>query len=342
MPNPPVLWDIESDPLLAGTKLIAEAWDAAGLYQVGSFAGDAWKEWNGRFRDDVRSFFRGDQGMVGRLADRLVGSPEIYGHEGREAEQSVNFVTCHDGFTLNDLVSYNGKRNAANGEDNRDGADDNRSWNCGVDGPTDDPSIERLRNRQVKNFLTVTLLSLGLPMITMGDEVRRTQRGNNNAYCQDNETSWFDWTLCERHADVHRFVTLLNARRVLRDVEHERQRVSLTELIARATKAWHGVRVDQPDWSEHSHSLAFAVDLGRTEPSMYLVLNAYWEPLEFELPPVGEGAAAWRRWIDTALESPEDIVPWQTAPPVPGRTYRAAARSVVVLFAEAPAADGAS
>ena len=165
----------------AGTKLIAEAWDAAGLYQVGSFIGDSWKEWNGRFRDDVRDFFRGAPGSVARIADRLVGSPEIYGHEEREAEQSVNFVTCHDGFTLNDLVSYERKHNEANGEDNRDGANDNRSWNCGVEGPTDDPEIERLRNRQVKNFLTVTLLSLGMPMILMGDEgaaqpVRQQQR----------------------------------------------------------------------------------------------------------------------------------------------------------------------
>ncbi len=220
LPNPPVLWDIESDPVLAGTKLLAEAWDAAGLYQVGSFVGDAWKEWNGRFRDDVRDFFRGEPGSVRRIADRIVGSPEIYGHKGREVEQSINFVTCHDGFTLNDLVSYNDKHNEANGEDNRDGDNDNRSWNCGVEGQTDDPVIERLRNRQVKNFLTVTLLSLGVPMITMGDEVRRTQRGNNNAYCQDNELSWFDWTLLERHADVHRFVSLLCTRRVLRTIEH--------------------------------------------------------------------------------------------------------------------------
>ena len=155
------MWDIESDPALAGTKLIAEAWDAAGLYQVGSFIGDSWKEWNGRFRDDVRSFFRGEEGSLARFADRMVGSPEIYGHKQREPEQSVNFVTCHDGFTLNDLVSYNAKHNEANGEDNRDGADDNRSWNCGVEGPTDDPGVEKLRNRQVKNFLTVTLLSIG-------------------------------------------------------------------------------------------------------------------------------------------------------------------------------------
>ena len=256
-----MLWDIESDPALAGTKLIAEAWDAAGLYQVGSFVGDAWKEWNGRFRDDVRGFFRGEPGSVGRVADRLLGSPEIYGHKEREAEQSINFVTCHDGFTLNDLVSYNEKHNEANGEDNRDGANDNRSWNCGVEGPTDDPAIEKLRNRQVKNFLTVTLLSLGVPMILMGDEVRRTQRGNNNAYCQDNETSWFDWTLLEKHADVHRFVSLLNARRLLRDVEHERQRVSLSQLLREANKAWHGVKLGQPDWGDQSHSLAFTAEL---------------------------------------------------------------------------------
>src|SRR5258708_6713951 len=161
MPNPPVLSDIESDPLLAGTKLIAEAWAAAGLYQVGSFVGDAWREWNGRFRDDVRNFFRGEHGSLRRMADRLVGSPEIYGHKEREAEQSINFVTCHDGFTLNDLVSYDRKHNDANGEENRDGSNDNRSWNCGVEGPSDAPAIEKVRNQQVKNFLALTILSLG-------------------------------------------------------------------------------------------------------------------------------------------------------------------------------------
>src|SRR5271170_5658418 len=231
LPNPPVLWDIESEPALAGTKLLAEAWDAAGLYQVGRFVGDAWKEWNGRFRDDVRNFFRGEPGSLRRVADRIVGSPEIYGHKQREAEQSINFVTCHDGFTLNDLVSYNQKHNEANGEDNRDGANDNGSWNCGVEGASDDPAVEKLRNRQVKNFLTVTMMSLGVPMILMGDEVRHTQGGNNNAYCQDNEISWLDWTRVARHADVLRFVKLLIERRLLRDMQHERQRVSLTRLL---------------------------------------------------------------------------------------------------------------
>ena len=177
LPNPPVLWDIESDPLLAGTKLIAEAWDAAGLYQVGSFVGDTWQEWNGRFRDDVRRFLKGDNGTVSAVATRLLGSPDIYGHEEREAEQSINFVTCHDGFTLNDLVSYNDKHNEANGENNRDGSNDNLSWNCGVEGPTDDPAIEALRNRQVKNFFALELLAAGTPMLLMGDEVRRTQQG---------------------------------------------------------------------------------------------------------------------------------------------------------------------
>ena len=234
---------------------------------MGSFIGDSWKEWNGRFRDDARSFFRGEDGSLARFADRMVGSPEMYGHKEREPEQSVNFVTCHDGFTLNDLVSYNQKHNEANGEENRDGADDNRSWNCGVEGPTDDPEVEKLRNRQVKNFLAVTLLSVGLPMILMGDEVRRTQRGNNNAYCHDNETNWFDWTLVAKHADVHRFVTLLNARRILRDVEHERQRISLAQLIRQANKSWHGVKLGQPDWSQQSHSIAFTRNCGKNESS---------------------------------------------------------------------------
>lgn len=330
MSNPPVLWDIESDSALAGTKIIAEAWDAAGLYQVGSFVGDSWKEWNGRFRDDVRDFFRGAEGSVTRMADRFLGSPEIYGHKGREAEQSVNFVTCHDGFTLNDLVSYDRKHNDLNGEANRDGSDDNRSWNCGVDGPSDDPDVENLRNRQVKNFLTVTLLSLGVPMIVMGDEMRRTQHGNNNAYCQDNETSWLDWSLLDKYADIHRFVRVLIARRLRRDVEGELQRLSLNQLLAKSNHAWHGVKLGQPDWSSYSHSLALGADIPGHELRLHLILNAYWEPLDFELPTPMNGEL-WRRWIDTALDPPREIVAWQTAPAVSGNSYHAAPRSVVVL-----------
>ncbi len=328
--NPPILWDIESDPVLAGTKLLAEAWDAAGLYQVGNFAGDAWREWNGRFRDDVRDFFRGEPGAVRRVADRLVGSPEVYGHKNREAEQSVNFVTCHDGFTLNDLVSYNGKHNEANGENNRDGSDDNRSWNCGVEGPTEDPAIERLRNRQVKNHLAITVMSLGIPMILMGDEVRRTQRGNNNAYCQDNELTWFDWTLLERHDDVQRFVGLLCARRRLRNVDPERRRISVEALLGNATKAWHGVKLDQPDWGDHSQSVALSAVLANEGLRLHFILNAHHSPLEFELPKLG--VSQWRRWIDTSLEAPHDIFPWDESPEIAETPYPVADHSFVMLF----------
>lgn len=336
LPHPPVLWDIESDPLLAGTKLIAEAWDAAGLYQVGNFIGDSWREWNGRFRDDARDFFRGAEGSLKRFADRMIGSPGLYGHKEREPEQSINFVTCHDGFTLNDLVSYDEKHNESNGEENRDGVNDNRSWNCGAEGPTDDPAIERLRNRQVKNLLTVTLLSLGVPMILMGDEVRRTQRGNNNAYCQDNETSWFDWKLVEKHPDVLRFVKMLTMRRLRRDTKHERERITLNCLIAEANKSWHGMHLNQPDWGDSSRSVALTVELRQESLVLHLILNAYWEPLDFELPPVGQDrAASWRRWIDTALVAPDDIVPWDEGPAVSGPTYRVEARSVVALLVRA-------
>ncbi|MBZ5653437.1 MAG: glycogen debranching protein GlgX, partial [Acidobacteriia bacterium] len=330
MANPPVLWDIESDPALAGIKMIAEAWDAGGLYQVGSFVGDSWKEWNDRFRDDVRDFFRGSNDSVCRMADRLIGSPGIYGQREREAEQSVNFVSCHDGFTLNDVVTYDHKYNEENGEENRDGRDDNRSWNCSFEGPTDDPEVETLRNRQVKNFCTATMLSGGVPMFLMGDEVRRSQRGNNNAYCQDNVTSWFDWKLLSKHADVHRFVKLLIQRRVMRDVEHERRRVSLSQVLREAKYVWHGVKLNQPDWSPASHSLAITVELKNEGLSLHVILNAYWEPLNFELPMV---TSNWRRWIDTALESPRDICEWSKALPVPDRTYRVGPRSVVVLIA---------
>jgi glycogen operon protein len=329
--NPPVLWDIESDPQLAGTKLIAEAWDAAGLYQVGGFVGDAWQEWNGRFRDDVRRFLKGDDRSTSAIASRLLGSHDLFGHEEREAEQSINFVTCHDGFTLNDLVSYNGKHNEANGEHNRDGMSDNVSWNCGAEGPTGDAAIEALRNRQVKNFLAVEFLSIGTPMLLMGDEVRRTQRGNNNAYCQDNETSWFDWSLVERHADTLRFVRMLIALRQRRDVVGAGE-LSLTELLKRAQIDWHGVVLDRPDWSDHSHALAFTLRSLRERFLLHVMLNAYWEPLSFELPPVPAGSSdQWRRCIDTALVCPDDIQHWDTAPALAASRYLVHARSVALL-----------
>ncbi len=335
--NPPVLWDIESDPVLAGTKRIAEAWDAAGLYQVGSFIGDDWKEWNGRFRDDIRRFVKSDNGTVPLLAERALGSPDIFGHEEREPEQSINFVTCHDGFTLNDLVSYNDKHNETNGEGNRDGLDTNLSWNCGVEGPTDDPAVEQLRRRQIKNFFVILLTSIGTPMLQMGDEMRRTQRGNNNAYCQDNEVSWLDWSLLDRHRDLHQFVRKLIAQRLrlLGMSDEETLALSLNQLLRRGEIDWHGVRLGRPDWSDTSHGIACTVRTRQRQIPLWLhvMFNAFWEALDFELPLAPAGAVAgWQRWIDTSRDWPDDIVDAAAAPSVPGTQYHVAPRSVVALF----------
>jgi glycogen operon protein len=244
----------------------------------------------------------------------------------------VNFVTCHDGFTLNDLVSYDEKHNEANGEDNRDGSSDNLSWNCGVEGPTGDPGIEALRNRQVKNFLTLALLAAGTPMLLMGDEMRRSQQGNNNAYCLDDERGWLDWSLLRRHADVHRFVRSLARFRQRRDEATETGRLSLNQLLQRAHVEWHGVALGRPDWSDDSHTLAFTLRSVRAGLLFHGMLNAYWEPLRFELPPVSaHGPERWRRCIDTALVPPDDIQPWASAPPAEQTAYRVQPRSVVLL-----------
>jgi len=331
LPNPTVLWDIESDPHLAGTKLVAEAWDAAGLYQVGTFVGDAWQEWNGRFRDDVRQFVKGDAGQVSSMAARILGSPDLYAHEEREPEQSINFITCHDGFTMNDLVSYNVKHNEANGENNRDGANDNLSWNCGVEGPTGDEDIERLRNQLIKNFMALQFLSAGTPMLLMGDEVRRTQQGNNNAYCQDNDVSWFDWRLLERHADIHRFTKALCRARQERDLVAEARTLTLNELLNRAHVEWHGIALNRPDWSESSRSLAFTLQSQRWRFRLHGMLNAYWEPLSFEVPPVPDGRTPWRCCIDTSRPAPHDINRWNTGPTVSSSTYLVQPRSIVLL-----------
>jgi isoamylase len=331
MASPPILWDIESDPILANVKLIAEAWDAAGLYQVGRFVGDSWKEWNGRFRDDVRAFLKGDNGMAAAMAFRLTGSPDVYQREEREAEQ----LTCHDGFTLNDLVSFNSKHNEVNGEENRDGADHNASWNCGVEGPTADSQVEQLRNRQIKNFFTLTLLATGTPMLLMGDEVRRTQGGNNNAFCQNNEISWFDWNLVEKHADIHRFVRELIALRMNRDLPVERLDMTLNELLRRQPVQWHGVKLDAPDWGHESHTLAATVRLLGYPLLLHIIINAYWEALKFEVPALDQAQEAWRRCVDTSLDPPDDICGWADAQRLPGSTCRVQPRSIVLLLARA-------
>jgi glycogen operon protein len=336
MDSPPTLWDIESDPRLAGTKLIAEAWDAAGLYQVGSFAGDRWNEWNGKFRDDVRRFMKGERDSVSRLPARFLGSPDLYGHKKRGPEQSINFVTAHDGFTLNDLVSYNSKHNEANGEDNRDGSNHDISWNHGAEGPTADARINALRARQVKNFLAITLLSVGAPMLLMGDEMRRTQRGNNNAYCQDNEISWLDWRLLEKHPGLHRFVRELIRLRTHLDLLNNRENKSLSDFLREAEIRWHGLELNRPDWGQDSHSLAVTVQDQSEACLLHIIFNAYREALTFELPPAPDGAGSgWLRLMDTFRPSPEDIFPPAEAPAVSGERYEAQPHSVVLLVAEA-------
>ncbi|GDY26363.1 glycogen debranching protein GlgX [Agarivorans sp. Toyoura001] len=330
MKEPPLLWSIDSDPSLAGTKIIAEAWDAAGLYQVGEFVGDRWNEWNGKFRDDVRSFFRSDSGVVGKFASRLLGSPDIYYKDNHSPQRSVNLVTAHDGFTLNDLVSYNDKHNLENGENNRDGDNHNISYNYGVEGPTLNPKVNDLREQQMKNFFVTLLLSLGTPMITMGDEVKRTQGGNNNAYCQDNETSWFDWTLVDKNPELLRFVQELIKLRRYDDVLEEKIHLSLSDVIHDANIEWHGVKQGQPDWSENSHSVAMTMLDPYSKDRMYMVFNSYWEELEFEVPSI-EGH--WFMLVNTSAKSPEDVYDFKTAPMLETGSVKVAARSVMIFVA---------
>jgi len=329
--SPPVLLDIESDPVLANVKLIAEVWDAAGLYEVGRFPGDTWKEWNGKFRDDVRRFVKGDEGTVRTLASRLLGSPDIYGAQHREPEQSINFVTCHDGFTLHDLVSYDHKHNEANGEWNRDGSNDNHSWNCGVEGPTQDDAIEQLRKRQIKNFLGLTLFATGTPMLLMGDEICRTQRGNNNAYCLDDETAWFDWSAIAREAEIHRFVRQLISFRNARMLPIDRLDLTLNELIARHRVEWHGIALGEPDWSDTSHSLAATFHFYDDQLALHLMINAYWEPLTFAIPPLDERYSSWRCCVDTFRPPPHDARAWSDAETVRGAAVVVQPRSIAVL-----------
>ncbi|MBD2101930.1 glycogen debranching protein GlgX [Leptolyngbya sp. FACHB-261] len=339
IPNPPVLWVIETSPILAGTKVIAEAWDAAGLYQVGGwFVGtaDRFAEWNGPYRDEVRSFIKGDTGTIKRLSDRILGSPDLYPRLDYEPSRSINFVTCHDGFTLNDLVSYNVKHNEANREDNRDGSNDNHSWNCGVEGPTDDPEIDALRLRQIKNCFTILLCSQGTPMLSMGDEVRRTQLGNNNTYCQGNELSWFDWSATERQAGLLRFVQGLI--RFTQSLEIFRQESLLTVTYGSHEPhiVWHGVKLGEPDWSANSHSVAFSLRHPQQEEHLHIILNAHWQSLKFELPLLS-GGERWHRIVDTSLPSPDDFCELKCAPPIGAEAYHAGPRSAVVLMVPTPA-----
>ncbi len=329
--HPPVVWQIELDDELADTKLIAEAWDAAGLYQVGHFPGDRWAEWNGRYRDTIRRFVKGDPGVIADVATRIAGSSDLYQERGQLPVNSINFVNCHDGFTLNDLVSYDNKHNEANGENNHDGIDNNLSWNCGIEGPTADPAIEALRNRQIRNFAALLMLSRGVPMFTAGDEIRRTQNGNNNAYCQDNETSWFDWTLAEKHSDLLRFWRLMIAFRK-RHAAVRRGQFFTGAVNERGVRdvTWHGTALNSPPWDDpQARVLAFTLAGFHNDPDLHVMCNMFWESLDFELPEVA--GRVWTRAVDTSQASPLDIAEPGSEPAVSGTAYKVPGRTVVVL-----------
>lgn len=330
--DPPLLWSIDSDPLLAGTKIIAEAWDAGGLYQVGKFVGDRWNEWNGLFRDDIRAFLRGDCGRVEAFTNRLLGSPDLYYDDHRTPQRSINFITAHDGFTLNDLVSYNEKHNEANGENNRDGDNHNLSYNFGVEGPTDDPAIQAMRLRQMKNFFTVMMISLGTPMIAMGDEVARTQQGNNNGYCQDNELSWFDWDRAKEFQDLFRFVQKLIELRFKDEPLEQRIHEPLSRILDDGRIRKHGVHANYADFSHDSHSIALSYALPYRNEHLYMAVNAYWEPLRFELPTLEQ--QQWRLVVNTAAKPPEDIFDIDKARRVKRPSVLLQPRSIMILIAK--------
>jgi glycogen operon protein len=329
--HPPLVWAVELNEDLVDTKLIAEAWDAAGLYQIGHFPGDRWGEWNGRFRDTVRRFVKGDPGVIGQVADAIGGSAALYQARDGKPTNSINFVNCHDGFTLNDLVSYNSKHNEANGEGNNDGINDNLSWNCGVEGETNDPAINKLREQQIRNFATVLLLSRGVPMFVAGDESRNTQFGNNNAYCQDNEVGWFDWTKPEKHGDIRRFWERMIAFR--KRYPALRQNAFFTGDINNrglADVTWHGTKLNSPGWSDgQARALGFTLAGFEDQPDIHVMMNMYWDALDMEVPTVT--GRQWTRAVDTSLPSPADIANPGAEVLFSGPSYRVNGRSIVVL-----------
>ncbi|MBI9099427.1 MAG: glycogen debranching protein GlgX [Spirochaetaceae bacterium] len=341
MENPPILEGIAEDPVLRNTKIIAEAWDAGGAYQVGSFPGGRWAEWNDKFRDDVRRFWRGDKGMVHNLATRLTGSSDLYLRDGRKPFHSINFVTSHDGFTLYDLVSYNTKHNEANGEDNRDGADNNISFNHGKEGVSHNRKIIALRKRQVKNFHATLMLSLGTPMILGGDEILRTQGGNNNAYCQNNTVSWYDWNLKKENSENYTFLKKLIKFRQRHPAFHRPEfylgKDSNFNNIPDIT--WYDRFGNIPDWEKIGHCLAYRldgteadIDSDKDDNDFYLMFNGSIKDHSFTICPPPEGTH-WFMSINTALPEGEDIPLFGNEKMIDEQTiYTVKAKSVVVLI----------
>ena len=343
MENPPTLEQIAEDPVLNSTKIIAEAWDAGGAYQVGWFPGGRWAEWNDKFRDNVRRYWRGDPKETRFLATRIAGSSDLYLRDGRKPFHSINFVTSHDGFTINDLVSYNNKHNEDNGENNCDGSGKNLSYNYGIEGATSDPIIGTLRERQIKNFFATLMVSLGTPMILGGDEFARTQNGNNNAYCQDNETSWYDWSLLKKNSGLYRFVKEMIAFRLRHPgfmrPEFFTGRGGTYKAIPDIT--WFNEGGTSIDWEKIGYYLALRL-LGskadtladRDDNDFYIMLNAYSDLKNFtiaEPPPKKQ----WYRVVDTGISSPNDILsPGKEELLSSQRSYSVKARSIVILISK--------
>ena len=326
--NAPLLEDIAEDPILRDVKIIAEAWDAGGAYQVGDFSTRRWTEWNGRFRDDVRRFWVGDEGMIGLFASRICGSSDLYQSSGKGPASSLNFVTCHDGFTLNDLVSYKQKHNNENGEFGHDGTDANYSDNCGVEGPSHDPGVEGMRNRLIKNFLLTLFISRGVPMLLGGDEFRRTQRGNNNAYCQDNEVSWFDWSLLEKHKEIQRFTRgMIAFRRAHAALRKE-------EFYTDASIKWFAPNGGAPEWADERQKSFACLILGQTEPDLFLLFNADTRSVDFSIPALPAGKI-WRLAVDTSRIAPEDLFDPGKEPSLQGQIgHRLEPRSSAILVTD--------
>jgi glycogen operon protein len=330
-----LLKDIADDSVLSGAKLIAEGWDAAGGYFLGEFP-CGWAEWNGKFRDTVRKFVKGDKGQVSDLATRIVGSPDLFKKLDRKPFHSINFITAHDGFTMMDLVSYNEKHNHANGEHNRDGETHNNSWNHGVEGKTTDKSIVELRKRQIKNFMVILMLSQGVPMILMGDEMGKTQQGNNNAYCQDNELNWLDWSKLEENHDIYNFTkNMIKFRKIHPSLKRSHfftdQDIDgngFTDI------SWHGVKVNKPDWSKNSKTLAFLIDGSdviegaEKDNDIYVILNSYHKDLEFQLPRIK--GKKWYRIADTGRK--DDFL--ERPKVVDSETYPVKNRSSVIFISD--------
>jgi len=324
----PLLEGIAEDPILRDVKIIAEAWDAGGAYQVGDFSSTRWTEWNGRFRDDVRRFWAGDLGMIGSFAGRISGSSDLYQSSGKGPARSLNFVTCHDGFTLNDLVSYKQKHNDENGEFGRDGTDANNSDNCGVEGPSQDPGVAAIRNRLIKNFLLTLFISRGVPMLLGGDEFRRTQRGNNNAYCQDNEVSWFDWSLLEKHKEIHRFTRGMIAFRRAHPVLRKEDFYTDAEI------KWFAPNSATPDWADQWQKSFACLILGQTEPDLFLLFNAGTSPVDFFIPALPTGKI-WRLAVDTSRVAPDDLFEPGKEPLIQGQNgFRLEPRSSAILLTD--------